>query len=288
MPTETLHPACEPPRGPSYIGMHVQPDGTLRGRPLAEEEHPRFVPGPVPPGTFTGYAFVNSGMVEPGTNNAMISGLAVALMTRTAVLSGHPDFVGGFTRSLGLWSGWNEAVSTALMGDWDAPLRQRGELGWEAWDELHREIRAAHARQQPLWRRRTGGLVRDGRRVEGRRTLLLETPVGRSRTLRDLLAEDTCPEDPLLDRIPGDPRLARILALLAPEERAVALALGVAGVVTWTEAAEYVGADDPSALGERVRRKVRRLVAEQARRDRLRPPAPASGLWRPGREGERA
>lgn len=90
-----------------------------------------------------------------------------------------------------------------------------------------------------MWRRRTGGLMRKERRIEGQRVLLLDMPCGENLTLRDLLAENTCPEDMLLAHIPGDPRLARILAALAPEERAVVLALGLDGIVTWTGSSDH-------------------------------------------------
>ncbi|MET7297178.1 hypothetical protein ABZS79_34660 [Streptomyces griseoloalbus] len=151
---------------------------------------------------------------------------------------------------------------------------------------LKAEALSIHRNLTPLWRRRYGGHVVNGRRTEGRRMALLETPGAAGVTLRDVLSERACPEDRLLAFIPGDPRLARILAQLKPEERAVMLALGLKGVVTWAEAAEYTGAEDPSAFGERVRRKVLRLAAEQRRRNALRHPGPPSGLWRPGETGK--
>jgi hypothetical protein len=297
MEPETYTPRTgpAPERRPVYLPMYIQPDGSLRGGdPLTEDECRGHVPGygidtfgSGQGGSFTGYAFMTSRLVDD-TGAALISGLAFALMTRTAMLSGYPEWgIRGVTQDLGLWSGWTEAVSTALLSDWDAPLRERGELGWDAWQELRREARIAHRQQQPLWRRRTGGLSRGGRRVE-KRVVLLETQCGPNLTLRDVLAEDTCPEDQLLDRIPGDLRLARILAALGPDERNVTLALGLPGVVTWAEAAEYAGADDPRAFGERVRRKVRGLAAEQARRDRRRLPGPPVGLWQPGQEGRQS
>ncbi|GHG63107.1 hypothetical protein [Streptomyces griseocarneus] len=92
----------------------------------------------------------------------------------------------------------------------------------------------------------------------------------------------------MLDLVPGDARLARILTALAPGERAVVLALGLPGVSTWTEAAEYAGADDPPAFGERVRRKTRRLAAEYKRRDGQRQDATAGRLWQPQQEGRAA
>ncbi|MFV5997924.1 hypothetical protein ACNPQM_37495 [Streptomyces sp. NPDC056231] len=151
---------------------------------------------------------------------------------------------------------------------------------------LKAEALSIHRNLTPLWRRRYGGHVVNGRRTEGKRLALLEAPGAAGITLRDVLSERTCPEDRMLALIPGDPRLARILAQLKPEEQAVMLALGLNGVVTWAEAAEYAGADDPPVFGERVRRKVLRLAAEQRRRDVLRRPGPPSDLRRPGQKGE--
>ncbi|MYT27516.1 MULTISPECIES: hypothetical protein [unclassified Streptomyces] len=114
--------------------------------------------------------------------------------------------------------------------------------------------------------------------------LSLETPCGENTALRDLLATTACSEDPLLDFIPADPCLAAILTALAPAERSVALALGMPGITTWAEAAEFAGADDPLAFGERVRRKTRRLAAEQRRRATKREISNGA-LWRPNQNG---
>lgn len=188
---------------------------------------------------------------------------------------------------LGLWSGWTEAVSTALMGPWEHAFARSDFAVHSPPDEmprLWRDIRTVHRQLQPLWERRAGGLARKGRRIEGKRTVMLEMPCGENLTLRDVLPDNTCPEDSLLDRIPGDPRLVRILTILEPDEREVVLALGRPGITTWRQAAEFVGADEPRAFGERVRLRARRLAAEQRRRDAQRRPAPASGLWQPEQE----
>ncbi|MFE4599432.1 hypothetical protein ACFRKE_01080 [Kitasatospora indigofera] len=130
-----------------------------------------------------------------------------------------------------------------------------------------------HRRLGPLWERRTYG---------NKRVMLLETLVHEGATLRDLLADRQLPEDPLLDEVPADRRLAVVLDRLAPTERAVVLALGHPGVATWAQAAEQAGADQPEVIAERVRRKVRATIQEQSRRDEQRVDGPA-GLWVPVR-----
>ncbi|WP_055524776.1 hypothetical protein [Streptomyces graminilatus] len=71
-----------------------------------------------------------------------------------------------------------------------------------------------------------------------------------------------------------DERLNAVLRGLTPAERVVVFAYTEGEGTTWTEAAAVVGATDPEAFGERVRRKAKRLAAEQTRRSaqRLSPP----------------
>ncbi|MEU9132420.1 hypothetical protein AB0D08_30655 [Kitasatospora sp. NPDC048540] len=170
---------------------------------------------------------------------------------------------------------WTEAVSTALLGDWITPLHDGTGLGLPALDQLRKEGRTIHTQLVPLWERRTYG---------NRRVLQLEKPSVGGGTLRDLLADRHLPDDPLLDQVPGDRRLAAVLQQLAPDERAVVLALGYPGIITWPEAAEHAGSPQPEKDGERVRRKVDRVVRELRRRDGQRVDGP-SGLWTPARNG---
>ena len=94
--TSQIAPAQE--RRPMYLPMYIQPDGSLQGGDaLSEDECLRHVPGyglatsgSGQGGTFTGYAFMTSRLVDD-TGAALISGLAFALMTRTAMLSGYPE-----------------------------------------------------------------------------------------------------------------------------------------------------------------------------------------------------
>ncbi|MFF1794210.1 hypothetical protein ACFVXQ_08260 [Kitasatospora sp. NPDC058263] len=203
--------------------------------------------------------------------------IRTAIAARQAARQGaDPESLGLFGQQvLGLRRSerWTEAISTALLGKWGDDLAAGFGRNHPAIDWLLREVREIHLRLVPLWERRTYG---------NRRVMLLEKPSVGGGTLRDLLADRNLPDDPLLDRVPGDRRLAALLQRLDPAERDVVLALGHPGVTTWTEAAEHAGAERPEAFGERVRRKVRRTVTELGRRDSQRVAGP-SGLWTPTR-----
>ncbi|MFD7556416.1 hypothetical protein ACFV9E_17995 [Streptomyces sp. NPDC059835] len=70
--------------------------------------------------------------------------------------------------------------------------------------------------------------------------------------------------------------MGAVLSTLTPEELKVALAWAHWQVTTWTEAAALIGATDPVAFGERVRRKLKRLGIEHTRRRSI-CPAPENG-----------
>jgi hypothetical protein len=174
-----------------------------------------------------------------------------ALSAREAALAGDGPMIHSFTSEvLGRWSGWNEPVSTALLGDWAAPLYDRGHLTPEALDKLRSEASVIHRQLTPVWRRKTGQA----------RWLLLDTPLGDGLTLYDLACGQAA-ADPGLETGFEDPRLTEILKALSPDERAVTLALANHGVTTWAEAAMAAGAAEPKLRGEQVRRKVKRLAA---------------------------
>ncbi|MDX3696921.1 hypothetical protein [Streptomyces europaeiscabiei] len=153
---------------------------------------------------------------------------------------------------------WREAMSTALLGDWSDPLVQTGHLSDTAVGILRAEARSLHRDLTPLWRRGT----RHGR------VLSLDANLGDGLSFYDLVAADI----DLLARVTGgvieDDRLNRVLRGLAPAERATVFTYAEHKGTTWTEAAAAAGAGgtDPGGFGERVRRKVKRLAAEQARR----------------------
>ncbi|WP_157880787.1 hypothetical protein [Streptomyces griseoruber] len=150
---------------------------------------------------------------------------------------------------------WREAVSTALLGDWCDPLWEGERLPTTALGALKAEARAVHHQLVPVWRHGT----RAGR------VLSLDADLG-GLSLYDLVAPDV----DLLTRATGgvfvDERLNTVLRGLDPAELAVVLAYAEGEGTTWAEAAAHIGAAGPEAFGERVRRKARRLAAEQARR----------------------
>ncbi|MET9459949.1 hypothetical protein ABZY05_33505 [Streptomyces canus] len=151
---------------------------------------------------------------------------------------------------------WREAMSTALLGDWSDPLVQTGHLSDSAVGALRAEARSLHKDLTPLWRRGT----RYGR------VLSLDAKMGDGLSLYELVAADV----DLLARVTGgvaeDERLNRVLRRLSPTERATVFTYAERGGITWAEAAAAAGAADPDAFGERIRRKIKRLAAEQARR----------------------
>ncbi|MGY4741424.1 hypothetical protein [Streptomyces sp. ATMOS53] len=185
-----------------------------------------------------------------------------ALEARQAALAGHNNLVESFaTDVLGLARSarWQEAVSTALLGDWIEPLFAGQRLDDAAVARLRADARATHRHLVPLWRRRT----RHGR------VLLLDTPLADGLTLHDLASGIIDTEAPPLEYDPEDARLAALIRALRPAERVAALAWADPNVRSWAEAAQQAGVDDPVAFGERVRRKCRRLAVEFARRRSL-------------------
>jgi len=185
--------------------------------------------------------------------------LVKAVWAREAAANGDDDAIDGFaSRVLVLRQGgrWREAVSTALLGDWALPLDTPDGLHISAVAALRAESLTIHRQLTPLWRRR----------VNRSRVLLLDTPLGEGITLYDLVVASPCSQTPTPGAGPDDVRLLSVLAALQPAERAVALAWAHPAVATWTEAALVAGATDPVALGERVRRKLKRLGERQTER----------------------
>lgn len=184
------------------------------------------------------------------TLNLPVPEVIHALSAREAALGGDGSTIRSFTSDvLGWWSGWNEPVSTALLGNWADPLFNQGRLTPEALNRLRSEARVIHGQLQPVWHHK----------VNRSRLLLLDTPLGDGLTLYDLVPGQAA--DTGVEACFDDPRLTEILEALSPAERAVTLALAAPGVATWAEAARAAGATDPKLQGERVRRKVKRLAA---------------------------
>ncbi|MFF3663603.1 hypothetical protein [Streptomyces olivochromogenes] len=151
---------------------------------------------------------------------------------------------------------WREAVSTALIGGWSAPLWETGYLSATALAALRAEVRSLHRGLVPVWRRRT----RSGR------VLSLDAGLGGVLSLYDLVAADVDLLAHTADGVFDDERLNAVLGSLDPAERRVVFAYAKGEGTTWTEAATVVGNNDPEAFGERVRRKAKRLAKEQGRR----------------------
>jgi hypothetical protein len=150
---------------------------------------------------------------------------------------------------------WREAASAALASDW----LSHDYISFEAdLDGLRAKTRAAHRQLTPMWRRRIGGS----------RLLSLDAPLtAEGFTLYDLLIDGLTPQnvphgEPELD----DHRIAAVLRALNSEERAVAIAWANDAVSTWAEAAASVSAVAPAAVGERVRRKLKRIGKQQTER----------------------
>jgi hypothetical protein len=151
---------------------------------------------------------------------------------------------------------WREAISTTLLGPWCDPLASTGHLPATTVGTLRAEARTRHRQAVPLWRRRT----RHGR------VLSLDASLGDGLSLHDLVAADLHHLAHTTGGVFDDERLNSVLRGLAPAERQVVFAYAEGEGTTWTEAAAVAGAADPDAFGERVRRKTRRLAAEQLRR----------------------
>ncbi|MEW2326098.1 hypothetical protein AB0926_34380 [Streptomyces griseoincarnatus] len=207
--------------------------------------------------TTTGMAVLKAGhpanqTIESGFRalNIPVPEVIQALSAREAALAGDGPAIHSFTsKVLKRWSGWNEPVSTALLGNWADSLYDQGHLTPDALDKLRSEASVIHKQLTPVWRRK----------LNKSRLLLLDTPLGDGLTLYDLVCGQAA-VDPGFETGFEDSRLIEILKALSPAERAVTLALGARGVTTWAEAAMAAGAAEPERQGERVRRKVKRLA----------------------------
>ncbi|WP_329146951.1 hypothetical protein OG275_21235 [Streptomyces niveus] len=199
--------------------------------------------------------------------------LMAALEARADALQNRQDKVENFAaRVLGVnrSTRWNEAVSTALMGDWTRSLDEHGCLQPEVLGQLRAEVHTIHRQLVPLWRRR----------VRRSRLLLLDAPLGDGLCLYDLVADRADLSDARLGTAIHDDRLLRIVQHLTSEERLVVIALAAGDGATWTEAAAHAGASDAAAFGERVRRKTRRLaVRAEERRAAARATADSAIGW---------
>ncbi|MER6781176.1 MULTISPECIES: hypothetical protein [unclassified Streptomyces] len=191
--------------------------------------------------------------------------IVAALVARNAAIEGDTATVDEFTRAwlgLGQPQVWREAVEAALLSDWVDRLGYRLSQDAEVAELLKRHAHAEHRYLQPLWERKVRGL----------RLRMLDEPVSENLTLRDTITDRRRPEDTVLGHVEDD-RVREVLRSLTQAEKAVAAVYG-SSRTTWTQAAQAAGAHDPAALGERVRRKLKRLGAQQARKTAAAPPQP--------------
>ncbi|MET9959413.1 hypothetical protein ABZ128_10075 [Streptomyces sp. NPDC006326] len=190
-----------------------------------------------------------------------------------AAAAGKESVIYSFSEAATLWPGrrghgarWREAVSTALLGSWSAPLLTGGRITSVHLDQLRAEARTVHRQLTPMWHRKVGGV----------RLWSLDRDLGDGMTTYDILRGGPDPQEVLFGAVVDDPCINTVLAQLTPIERAVAVAYAAPSMPTWTEAAATVtataphlpGGMDAAALGERVRRKLRRLgTRHTARRE---------------------
>ncbi|WP_412075295.1 hypothetical protein ACLF6K_04850 [Streptomyces xanthophaeus] len=151
---------------------------------------------------------------------------------------------------------WREAVSMALMQDCFHDYLDGRTTVVDLLRTLKREAATFHQQQQPLWERK----------VRGRRLQLLDTRVASGLTLGDLISDKRLSEPDFLATELTDQRIVTVLRDLRPDETAVALAWMQTDGITWAEAAASVCAPEPAALGDRVRRKLRRLGRRHSER----------------------
>ncbi|MFJ6889661.1 hypothetical protein ACIQRC_33100 [Streptomyces californicus] len=183
--------------------------------------------------------------------NIPVPDVIQALGAREAALAGDTSTVHFFRSDvLGMWKGWDESISTALLGNWADTLYDQGRLTLDALDKLKAEASVINKQLTPVWRRK----------LNHARLLLLDIPLGDGLSLYDLVPGQAA-ADLGVEAGFDDPRLAEIMQALSPAERAVTLALATGGVTTWAEAAMAAGATQPKYAGEQVRRKVKRLAA---------------------------
>lgn len=261
--------------GPSFHGIHITALLTNEGH-----KRPKAIAG-----TESGVSLVDVSVSKrlhdtekydvtyriPGLPSEMAPDLSAALSVQEALLTRElakevqercVDRLAANNLLVPRSDRWREAISTALLGGWSAPLWSEGRLSSTAVAALKAEARMLHRQLVPVWRRKT----RHGR------VLSLDVALGNGLSLYDLVAADV----DLLQRVAGrvfeDERLNAVLRGLTSAEQQVVFAYAEGEGTTWVEAAACAGATDPEAFGKRVRCKARRLAAEQRRRRELRSP----------------
>jgi hypothetical protein len=200
------------------------------------------------------------------TGLGLLRGLAVAayraaLRAREAVLNGDDGPVTWFIEAwlhMRVTPGRIEAVSAALLEEgWDADIPE--DLARLLTDLRIRTVRQARV-LRPIWETQLNY------RTIGRLDHTVASSNGTLLTVADLVPDPQTTEDLVLANECEEQRLRRVLSRLKPEELRVTNVYAGHSELTWAEAARLAGAADPDAMGERVRRKLKRLGAEHNRR----------------------
>jgi hypothetical protein len=182
-----------------------------------------------------------------------------ALLARDAVLDGDDEPVAWFIED---WLGMRvtpqriEAVGAALLEEgWDAGVPEDPDY---LITDLRRRTRRQARVLKPIWETRLNF------RAVGQLDHAAAAGNGTPLTVADLLPDPHTTEDLALASEYEQQRLALVLSRLKPDELQVTTVYARRGDLTWAEAARLAGASD--AMGERVRRKLKRLGAEHRRR----------------------
>jgi len=197
------------------------------------------------------------------------AGYKAALHARAAALRGDDGPVAWFIRT---WLGLRvsperiEAVSAALLEEgWDAGIPD--DPAYLITDLRKRTVRQGRV-LRPIWETQ----------LNHRTVGMLDEPVRTSNgmllTVADLIPGAQPAEDLVLASEWEEQRLRRVLGRLKPDELRVTNVYAQRSELTWAEAARIAGATDPAAAGERIRRKLKRLGAEEERRVALRSSLP--------------
>jgi hypothetical protein len=200
------------------------------------------------------------------TGLGLLRGLAraahrAALRARAAVLNGDDGPVAWFIEA---WLRMRvtperiEAVSAALLEEgWDADIPEDPA-------PLLTDLRVRTVLQarvlRPIWQTQLNY------RTIGRLDHTVTTSNGTLLTVADLVPDPRTTEDLVLANECEVQRLRRVLSRLKPDELQVTNVYAGRSELTWAEEARLAGAADPAAMGERVRRKLKRLGAEHNRR----------------------
>ncbi len=189
---------------------------------------------------------------DPEWPDHSISRLRAAIAARTEAIrtGGSPDLAlfGRIALGRNRSERWTEALSSALLGDWVAPLYDGTGLGRPELDRLRSEARRIHTQSVPLWQRRPGrnrvippGDARPQRRDAAR-------PAPQPVPPRQPGAQSDPRRRPPLGSHPGrtEPGRQGCRSRSRPQRRA-----------TWADAAALTGSERPHKDGYRVRRTVR-------------------------------